>query len=82
MIWTNTSFGDPGYLLKGADIKLQPASGDGNCMFRVLAMVKGFDFCNTVSCRFLMINYTEKSAQDFKKYLSDESIKMHLKRLK
>ena len=37
-------------------------------------------FHNTV--RFLLVNYIKKNAKDFEKYLSTETMEMHLKRLK
>lgn len=69
-------------MLKTTERKLRPISGDGNCMFRSLAMVMygSESFHGTV--RSLLVTYIEKNAKDFKKYLSDETMEMHLKRLK
>ena len=76
------TFEDLGNLLKAAERKLRPISGDGNCMFRALAMVMygSESFHDTV--RSLLVNYIEKNTKNFKKYLSDENMEMHLKRLK
>lgn len=51
-------------------------------MFRSLAMVMygSESFHGTV--RSLLATYIEKNAKDFKKYLSDETMEMHLKKLK
>ena len=67
--------------MKAADKKLKPISGDGNCMFRVLAMVMygSESFHNTV--RLLLVDYIKSNSKDFKKYLSNETMEVHLKRL-
>ena len=67
--------------MKAVDKKLQPISGDGNCMFRALAMVMygSESFHNTV--RLLLVDYIKSNSKDFKKYLSNETMEVHLKRL-
>lgn len=77
-----TNFEDLENLLKAAERKLWPISGDGKCMFRALAMVMygSESFHDTV--RSLLVDYIEKNTKDFKKYLLDETMEMHLKRLK
>lgn len=51
-------------------------------MFRCLAMIMygSESFHDTV--RSLLANFIEDNAKDFKKYLSDETMEMHLKKLK
>ena len=69
-------------MLKEIDRKLCPISGDGNCLFRALALIIYGSESFHDRVRLLLTNFIEKNTKDFKKYLSDETMETHLKKLK
>ena len=76
------SFEDPRNLLKANDRTLRPISGDGNCMFRALAMAMYGSESFHDRVRQLLATYIEKNSKYFKKYLTSGTMEAHLKRLK
>jgi len=67
-------------LLKQFDRKLRHICGDGNCLFRALAMIMYGAESFHAKVRSLLANFIEENAKDFKKYLADETMETHLKK--